>query len=101
MYWLAMKMLLHQKMRLLITLIGIAISVVLALVEVAIYLGMMGNATSVIRHTPGDMYGRRGKIRGLELFAVRINSIMKNAPDRGVYRSVRPDYLGIGAAGAD
>ena len=48
-----------------------------------------------------QMYGRRGKIGGLELFAVRINSIMKNAPDRGVFfRSVRPDYLGIGAAGA-
>jgi putative ABC transport system permease protein len=56
MLWLAMKMLLHQKMRLLITLVGIAISVVLALVEVAIYLGMMGNATSVIRHTPGDIW---------------------------------------------
>jgi len=47
-----------------------------------------------------QMYGRRGKIRGLELFAGRINSIMKNAPDRGVYRSVRLDYLGIGATGA-
>lgn len=56
MYWLAMKMLFHQKMRLFITLIGITISVVLALVEVAIYLGMMGNATSVIRHTPGDIW---------------------------------------------
>ncbi|MGA7179743.1 MAG: ABC transporter permease [Thiobacillaceae bacterium] len=56
MYWLAMKMLFHQKMRLLITLIGITISVVLALVEVAIYLGMMGNATSVLRHTDGDIW---------------------------------------------
>jgi putative ABC transport system permease protein len=56
MSWLAMKMLLHQKVRLLITLIGITISAVLALVEVAIYLGMMGNATSVIRHTPGDIW---------------------------------------------
>lgn len=56
MVWLAMKMLFHQRMRLFITLIGIAISVVLALVEVAIYLGMMGNATSVIRHTPGDIW---------------------------------------------
>jgi putative ABC transport system permease protein len=56
MYWLAMKMLFHQKMRLVITLIGITISAVLALVEVAIYLGMMGNATSVIRHTDGDIW---------------------------------------------
>ena len=56
MYWLAMKMLFHQKMRLVITLIGITVSAVLALVEVAIYLGMMGNATSVIRHTNGDIW---------------------------------------------
>jgi putative ABC transport system permease protein len=56
MYWLALKMLFHQKMRLLITLIGITISTVLALVEVAIYLGMMGNATQVIRHTKGDIW---------------------------------------------
>jgi putative ABC transport system permease protein len=56
MYWLAMKMLFHQKIRLFITLVGITISVVLALVEVAIYLGMMGNATSVIRNTPGDIW---------------------------------------------
>ncbi|MGA7948560.1 MAG: ABC transporter permease [Thiobacillaceae bacterium] len=56
MYWLALKMLFHQKMRLLITLIGITVSAVLALVEVAIYLGMMGNATSVIRHTDGDIW---------------------------------------------
>lgn len=56
MYWLAMKMLFHQKMRLVITLIGITVSAVLALVEIAIYLGMMGNATAVIRHTPGDIW---------------------------------------------
>lgn len=56
MYWLALKMLFHEKVRLLITLVGIAISAVLALVEVAIYLGMMGNATAVIRHTPGDIW---------------------------------------------
>lgn len=56
MYWLALKMLFHQKMRLLITLIGITVSAVLALVEIAIYLGMMGNATSIIRHTDGDIW---------------------------------------------
>ncbi len=56
MYWLALKMLFHQRMRLLITLIGITVSAVLALVEIAIYLGMMGNATSVIRHTDGDIW---------------------------------------------
>ncbi len=56
MYWLALKMLFHQKVRLIITLVGIAVSAVLALVEVAIYLGMMGNATSIIRHTDGDVW---------------------------------------------
>jgi putative ABC transport system permease protein len=56
MLWLALKMLLHQKVRSLITLIGITISAVLSLVEIAIYLGMMANATVIIRHTDGDIW---------------------------------------------
>ncbi|MFZ5593229.1 MAG: ABC transporter permease [Pseudomonadota bacterium] len=56
MLWLAFKTLFHEKGRLIITLIGITISTVLALIEVAIYLGMMGNATAVIRHTDADIW---------------------------------------------
>lgn len=56
MLWLAFKTLFHEKGRFVITLIGIIISTVLTLIEVAIYLGMMGNATAVIRHTDADIW---------------------------------------------
>ena len=56
MLWLSLKMLLHQKIRFIITLLGISISAVLALVEVAIYLGSMGNASAVISHTDADIW---------------------------------------------
>ena len=56
MLWLAIKTLLHEKVRFLITLVGITVAGVLALLEIAIYLGMMANATAVIRHTDGDLW---------------------------------------------
>ncbi len=56
MLWLAFKILLQERGRLVITLLGIVFSTVLTLVEVAIYLGMMGNATSVVRHTDADIW---------------------------------------------
>lgn len=56
MLWLAFRMLLQERIRLIITLIGIIFSTVLTLVEVAIYLGMMGNATAVVQHTDADIW---------------------------------------------
>ena len=56
MLWLALKMLFHEKVRLLITLLGVTVSAILTLIEVAIYLGMMGNATALIRHTDADLW---------------------------------------------
>ncbi|NTU41701.1 MAG: FtsX-like permease family protein [Nitrospirales bacterium] len=56
MLWLALKTLLHEKGRLIITLAGITFSTVLTLTQVSMYLGMMGNATSVIRHTDADVW---------------------------------------------
>lgn len=56
MLWLAFKILFQERGRLIITLIGIIFSTVLTLVEVGIYLGMMGNATSVVRHTDADIW---------------------------------------------
>lgn len=56
MLWLALKTLLHERVRFLITLIGITISGVLTLIEVAIYLGMMANASAIIRHTDADLW---------------------------------------------
>lgn len=56
MLWLAFKILFQERGRLVITLVGIVFSTVLTLIEVGIYLGMMGNATSVVRHTDADIW---------------------------------------------
>lgn len=56
MLWLAFKMLFQERGSLIITLVGIVFSTVLTLIEVGIYLGMMGNATSVVRHTDADIW---------------------------------------------
>lgn len=56
MLWLAFKTLFQERGRLIITLAGIIFSTALALMEVAIYLGMMGNATGVVRHTDADIW---------------------------------------------
>lgn len=56
MLWLAFRMLFQERGRLVITLVGIVFSSVLTLVEVGIYLGMMGNATGVVRHTDADIW---------------------------------------------
>lgn len=56
MFWLAIKTLLHERGRLVITLTGIIFSTFLTLTQVAMYLGMMGNATGVIRHADADIW---------------------------------------------
>jgi len=56
MLWLALKTLTQEKGRLLLTLLGITFSTVLTVVEVSMYLGMMGNATGMVRHTAGDIW---------------------------------------------
>lgn len=56
MLWFAFRMLFQDRGRLIITLVGIVFSTVLTLTEVGIYLGMMGNATSIVRHTDADIW---------------------------------------------
>ena len=79
MLWLALKTLLHEKVRFCITLIGITVAGVLALVEIAIYIGMMANATAVIRHTDADIWIASKNIQsfdfGLPFPAERINRV--------------------------
>ena len=50
MIWLALRMSLHNRTRLVVTLVGVVFSSYLTLTEVALYIGMMKNATAVIRH---------------------------------------------------
>ena len=79
MLWLAVKTLLHEKVRFFITLIGITVAGVLALIEIAIYLGMMANATAVIRHTDADIWVASKNIQSFDFAlpfpAERINQV--------------------------
>lgn len=52
----ARKNLFHDRTRFAITLVGIAFSVVLILVQVGVYLGMMYNTSSIIEHTDADIW---------------------------------------------
>ncbi|HBI22717.1 MAG TPA: hypothetical protein DDX84_00535 [Nitrospiraceae bacterium] len=56
MLWLAFKTLFYEKGRLFITLMGITFSTILVLAQVGMYLGMMGNATAIIRHIDADIW---------------------------------------------
>ncbi|KAF0191901.1 MAG: Uncharacterized protein FD165_1624 [Gammaproteobacteria bacterium] len=56
MLWLAFKILFQERGRLVITLVGSVFSTVLTLMDVAIDIGMMRNATGVVRHTDADIF---------------------------------------------
>jgi putative ABC transport system permease protein len=66
MWWLARKTLLYKKGRFAITVMGITFSAVLALNQAALYLGMMGNATALIRHADGDFWVTSKNIQNLD-----------------------------------
>ena len=56
MIWLATRLVLHNRARLLVTLFGVVFSAYLTLTETALYIGMMENATSIIGHSGADLW---------------------------------------------
>ena len=56
MIWLATRLAFHNRARLLATLFGVVFSAYLTLAETALYIGMMQNATSIIRHSGADLW---------------------------------------------
>ncbi len=56
MWRLALKNLIHDRIRLFITLTGISFSVVLILIQVGMFLGMTANSFTVIEHSAGDIW---------------------------------------------
>jgi len=56
MIWLARRLVFHNRTRLIVTLLGVVFSAYLTLTELALYIGMMENATSVIRHSGADLW---------------------------------------------
>ncbi len=56
MIWLATRLAFHNRARLLVTLVGVVFAAYLTLAETALYIGMMENATSIIRHSGADLW---------------------------------------------
>lgn len=53
---LAMRSLLHDKLRFLITVVGVAFAVTLVFVQVGLFLGLMDNASVMIEHLDADLW---------------------------------------------
>jgi putative ABC transport system permease protein len=53
---LALKMLLHDKLKFLITVAGVAFAVTLVLVQVGLFIGLLDNSTVTIEHTDADLW---------------------------------------------
>jgi putative ABC transport system permease protein len=66
MFWLAWKTMLHEKVRLALTIMGIIFASILVLAQVGIYLGMVGNATAVITNTDADIWVAPKNIRNFD-----------------------------------
>ena len=56
MWVLAVKNLIHDRVRLLITLVGIMFSVALILIQVGMFVGMTANSSTIIEHSEGDVW---------------------------------------------
>src|SRR2546421_11245078 len=53
---LAQKILLYDKLRFLITVVGVGFAVMLVLVQTGLFLGLMGNASATIDHLDADVW---------------------------------------------
>ncbi len=56
MFYVALKILLYDKVRSFITLLGVVFAVSLIFAQIGIYLGLMETSSSIIDHTPGDIW---------------------------------------------
>ncbi len=84
MLWFAIKTLFHERGRLIITLIGIIFSTVLTLIQISMFLGMMGNATAIIRHTDADIWIASKNTRAFDFanpFPEHRINIVRSFPD--------------------
>ena len=66
---LALKTLLHDKIRFLITVAGVAFAVTLVFVQVGLFLGMLDNATVTIEHLDADLWVTRKNTPNLDFVA--------------------------------
>lgn len=84
MFWLAIKTLVYRRGRFVITVSGVIFSSVLALIQMAVYLGSMGNATNVIRNTDADVWITSRNIQNFDFASLfdeeRVNRV-KSLPN--------------------
>jgi putative ABC transport system permease protein len=85
MIWLATRLVFYNRTRLLVTLIGVVFSTYLTLTETALYIGMMENATSIIRHSNADLWVAS---KGIQNF-----DFAKTFPDDRAQRLLRTPYV--------
>jgi putative ABC transport system permease protein len=81
MIWLARKLVFHNRTRLFVTLLGLVFSAYLTVTEIALYIGMMENATSIIRHSGADLWVVS---KGIQNF-----DFAKTFPNDGVQQQLR------------
>src|SRR3982750_4356713 len=61
MWTLARKLLLHDRLRFVVAIAGVSVSVMLVLVQVGLYFGFMETASSIIDHGSADIWvGKKG-----------------------------------------
>src|SRR3989339_495461 len=56
MFSVALKIILYDKVRSVITLVGVVFAVALIFAQIGIYLGLMETSSVIIDHTPGDIW---------------------------------------------
>ena len=56
MIWLARRLVFHNRVRLAVTVAGVVFSAFLTLTQSALYIGMMQNATAIVRHAGADLW---------------------------------------------
>lgn len=66
MLWLAFKTLFHEKGRLVVTLVGITFSTVLVFSQAGMYIGMMGDATALVRSVDADIWVASKNIQNID-----------------------------------
>jgi len=96
MIWLATRLAFHNRARLLVTLLGVVFSAYLTLAETALYIGMMENATSIIRHSGADLWVASKGVQNFDFAKPFPDARLKLAQGRAELSWAKPISLSWG-----
>jgi len=96
MIWLATRLAFHNRARLLVTLFGVVFSAYLTLAETALYIGMMENATSIIRHSGADLWVASKGVQNFDFAKPFPDARLKLAQGRAELSWAKPISLSWG-----